>query len=136
MVKHSRAFLEAKFDRLYAAAEAALKGFNPCQIRGGACYSMRTAPERHTEMPFCCGGCRHLGAQGCTVESLYCRLWICEPLEKLHIRRRRGVRTPSAMVKTLRALRRRSEHFGFQVFRGTKEESVEKALRKQARGTD
>jgi len=134
-MRRSRAYLERKFDELYAAAMETLKGFNPCQIRGGACYSIRTFPERHKNAPFCCTGCPHLGPEGCTVESIYCRLWICEPLEKVHVKRVAGVRTPSPLERRLRKLRRRSEHFGFQVFRGTKEESIAKALRKQARAT-
>jgi hypothetical protein len=132
-MRHSRAYLEKKFDELYAGANAVLKGHNPCQIRGGACYSMRHFPEQHKNEPFCCTGCKHLGPEGCTVESLYCRLWICEPLERLHIKRRKGVRVPDGLVKALRALRKRADHFGLQVFRGTKEDSIAKALRKQDR---
>lgn len=132
-MRHSRAYLERKFDELYAAAMAALKEFNPCQIRGGSCFSMRTRPDQHKDAPFCCGGCKHLGPRGCTVESLYCRLWICGPLENRHIKRRLGRRVPDLMVRTLKRLRDRADHYGLQVFRGTREESIEKALRKQAR---
>jgi hypothetical protein len=126
-------FLEKKFDALYAAACAALERHDPCAVRGGACHSMRVAPERHKKYPFCCPGCEHLGAEGCTVESLYCRLWLCEPLERLHLKRTPQGRVPSPLLKELRRLRREAERWGFQVFRGTKQESLAKAARKQKR---
>ena len=97
-----------------------------------ACPHCGTAVEG-AEGTFCCHGCEHLGPRGCTVESLYCRLWICEPLQSAHIKRVDGHRRPSPTEAALRKLRRMAEADGFMVFRGTKEESLEKALRKQAR---
>jgi hypothetical protein len=131
----SRASLEKRFDRLYAQADQALAQHQPCRIEGGSCYSMRTDPARHRrmKMAFCCGGCQHLGPQGCTVESLHCKLFICEPLEKLHIRRKDGQRVYSPLAKALRRLIAQADKYAFRVFRGTREESIQKALRKQAR---
>jgi hypothetical protein len=131
----SRASLEKRFDRLYAQSEQVLGKYQPCQIRDGSCYSMRTDPQRHVrmKMAFCCGGCQHLGPQGCTVESIHCKLFICEPLEKLHIKRKDGRRVPSPLVKALRRLIAQADKYAFRVFRGTREESIQKALRKQAR---
>jgi hypothetical protein len=131
----SRAALEKRFDRLYAEAGRLLGVHQPCAIRDGSCYSMRTDPERHRRMrmAFCCGGCTHLGPQGCTVESLHCKLFICEPLEKLHIRRKDGRRVYSPLVKALRRLTAQADKYAFRVFRGTREESIQKGLRKQER---
>ena len=131
----SRASLERRFDRLYAQASQLLGKHKPCAIEGGSCYSMRTDPARHRRMrmDFCCGGCTHLGPQGCTVESLHCKLFICEPLEKLHIKRKDGRRVFSPLVQALRRLTAEADKYALRVFRGTREESIQKALRKQAR---
>jgi hypothetical protein len=119
----SRAFLEERFDRLYAAACKALEDHDPCAVRGGQCYSMR----------FCCGGCRHLGPEGCTVESLHCRLWVCGPLDWIHISRANGKKAYSPLLGKLRRLTALADRYGFRIWRGTKEESIERALRVQAR---
>lgn len=129
----SRASLEKRFDRLWTRASQVLDRHQPCRIEGGSCYSMRAFPQRHKKMPFCCGGCAHLGPQGCTVQSLHCKLFICEPLEKLHIKRKDGRRVYSPLAKALRGLIAEADRYAFRVFRGTREESIEKALRKQAR---
>jgi hypothetical protein len=47
MQPKSRAFLEKKFDALYASACKVLKDHDPCDVRGGKCYSMREFPELH-----------------------------------------------------------------------------------------
>jgi hypothetical protein len=131
----SRASLERRFDRLYEQASRLLGRHQPCAIHDGSCYSMRSDPQRHRrmKMAFCCGGCAHLGPQGCTVESLHCKLFICEPLEKLHIKRKDGRRVHSPLVVALRKLTAQADKYAFRVFRGTREESIQKALRKQAR---
>jgi len=125
----TRAFLEKKFDRLYSQAMSLLKDHDPCAVRGGACYSMRVAPERHTKMAFCCGGCPHLKEDGCSVESLYCRLWLCEPLEKANQHREQGQRVHTPLQRKLIALREEGRKYSLMVFRGDKEASIQQALR-------
>jgi hypothetical protein len=129
----TRPQLEAKFDALYAAADQAMKDHDPCAVRGGQCYSMREFPQLHTRMPFCCGGCKHLGPQGCTVESLHCRLWVCGPIDWEQKQRKAGKTAFSPLLRKLNKLTRLADHYGFRIWRGTKEESIQQALRKQAR---
>lgn len=129
----TRSQLEAKFDALYAAADKAMTDHDPCAVRGGACYSMREYPELHKKMPFCCGGCKHLGPQGCTVQSLHCRLWVCGPLDWANIGRDGKKRVYSPLLTKLRKLTALADHYGFRLWRATKEESIERALRVQAR---
>ncbi len=129
----SRAQLEAVFDRLYAAADQAMRDHDPCAVRGGQCYSMREFPELHKSMPFCCGGCKHLGPEGCTVQSLHCRLWVCGPIDWANIHRVGGRTHVSPLVAKLRRLTKIADRYGFRIWRGTKEESIARALRVQAR---
>ena len=90
---------------------------------------MRVAPERHTKMPFCCGGCQYLKEDGCSVESLYCRLWICEPLEKANQHREAGQRVHTPLQRKLIKLRAEGRKHSLMVFRGDKEASIQQALR-------
>jgi hypothetical protein len=131
-VKHSQAFLEKKFDQLYAAAAEALKVHDPCQVRGGACLSMREYPENHVNEPFCCTGCKHLGPQGCTVESLHCKLWTCMPIDNVNISRRKGQRVLSPLFVQLKKIREEGRKHHFLIWRGTREESIKKAMKAQA----
>ena len=77
--------LEAEYDRLYDAANAALAKHNPCQIQRDEAGHISCADTRrysnetgYAGSPtLCCGGCQHLGPQGCTAKSLCCKLWLC-----------------------------------------------------------
>jgi hypothetical protein len=55
------------YSELYREGEQVLRDNNPCKIQGGKCMAGE----------FCCGGCKHLGPNGCTVEALACKLWLC-----------------------------------------------------------
>jgi hypothetical protein len=83
-MKHSKGFLEKKFDQLYSRAAAALDKHDPCKVQNGACFSMREYPENHVNEPFCCTGCKHLKPSGCSVESLFCKLWVCAPIDNVN----------------------------------------------------
>jgi hypothetical protein len=124
---HSRAFLEKKFDQLYARATVALQEHDPCQVRNGACFSMREYPENHVNEPFCCTGCKHLKPDGCSVESLFCKLWVCAPIDNVNKQRRRGKMAYSPLFKELAAIRLQARKYDFLIWRGTKEESLDKA---------
>lgn len=81
-----RLFLSRCYDELYAQADAVLKRHNPCQIRKEAdgtfsCEDSRTHPAGSRGSQLCCGGCEHLGPQGCTVKSLACKVWTCQTLK-------------------------------------------------------
>lgn len=60
------------YDQLYRLASIILKRVNAC-----AACPIGCATQRGTKS-WCCSGCPHLGPQGCTVESLYCKLWVCQ----------------------------------------------------------
>jgi hypothetical protein len=62
------------YEVLIAIGQQALDYYNPCDWRNGKCRRMRSSEDDEG----CCGGCQHLGDEGCTVESLGCKLWLCE----------------------------------------------------------
>jgi hypothetical protein len=68
------------YDDLYQRASAVIARINPCEIvivNGKAtCVDSRTTGYRNNG-ELCCGGCRHLSKQGCTVKALACKLWLC-----------------------------------------------------------
>ena len=130
-MKHSRGFLEKKFDQLYAEADKAMLHANPCKVIAGQCLSMREYPENHINEPFCCTGCKHLGPTGCTVQSIHCRLWVCAPIDNENISRKYGKRVLSPLFTELRRIKKEAQKYHFMIWRGTKEESIEKALREQ-----
>lgn len=63
------------YDDLYERGSNLLKMHNPCNIRQEGekwvCNNTRGGLE------WCCGGCKHLGPNGCTVKALSCKLWLC-----------------------------------------------------------
>ena len=58
---------ELLYDDLYNQADKVLKEYNPCKIDGNQCIR---------GMNPCCQACPHLD-EGCTVESLGCKLHLC-----------------------------------------------------------
>ena len=77
-------FTPKQYSQIYAEADAIIKERNPCGIRSEAdgrvsCNRTRHDPhyERNGKSELCCTNCKHLGPQGCTVESLGCKLGAC-----------------------------------------------------------
>ena len=69
--------LEAKgllYDILLAMGQQILNDHNPCDWRNGKCRRMRSSKDDGG----CCEGCKHLNPKGCAVQSLACKLWLCE----------------------------------------------------------
>ena len=69
--------LEAKsqlYDILLAIGQQILDSYNPCDWKDGKCRRMRSSKDDGG----CCKGCEHLSFKGCTVQSLACKLWLCE----------------------------------------------------------
>jgi hypothetical protein len=64
--------LSSMYDLLYKRASQAVAIFNPCRIQAGLCL----------RGDFCCQECFHLGRQGCTVEALACKIWLCRKASK------------------------------------------------------
>lgn len=63
------------YDTLYAEGTRVLQKANPCNIRmeGGRMLC-------NGDLESCCHGCMHLGPNGCTVEALSCKFWLCDAL--------------------------------------------------------
>lgn len=79
--------LQQNYDELYQRGKAVLEKYNLCKIRREAdgsvsCFSSR---KGNHGPGLCCSGCRHLGDQGCTVESLACKLWLCYDLQQTRL---------------------------------------------------
>lgn len=58
------------YDRLYVLASQVLAKHDPC----GSCGKCEYFGGK---VSGCCRGCPFLGATGCTIESLGCKLWLC-----------------------------------------------------------
>ncbi len=67
------------YDILINLGQKTMNYYNPCDWRNGKCRRMRLSEDDEG----CCVGCEHLGAQGCTVKSLACKLWLCEAQRSL-----------------------------------------------------
>lgn len=73
---------EEVYSKLWRIADHILRENNPCQIRKAkngrvTCVRTRKNPKWDPDGKLCCGGCKHLGPNGCTVESLGCKLGAC-----------------------------------------------------------
>jgi len=71
---------QAHYLRLYKAADEILRQpNNPCDIRKEdgitTCTASRAGLMEHGTL--CCTGCKYLGPNGCTVQSLSCKLGWC-----------------------------------------------------------
>lgn len=107
--------LSAKYDELYEKADKILKKYNPCKVEGkGACATCLSG--RHpdgTGISFCCGGCQHLGKNGCTVKALSCKLWIC------------NIAITEEVQREMNRIRVEVSMYGLNGFRTSKEETME-----------
>lgn len=69
---------EEAHDKLYRIADKLLARMNACS-KCPIFVKDSTAQSCGFSKAWCCEGCPHLGAQGCTVEALLCRLHLCAP---------------------------------------------------------
>jgi hypothetical protein len=53
---------------LFRKTDGIMRKYNPCNVLKGKCVGGE----------FCCSGCEYNGNTGCTVESLACKLWLCD----------------------------------------------------------
>lgn len=104
------------YDRLYAAADRVLKKHDPCAGCPVGCTN--GIPVMHTKL-WCCSGCKYLGPDGCTVQALACKLWLCS----------KATRNNPRAKRLLSRLQRLAGRYGFLVFRGSKEDNL-KPLRR------
>ena len=56
----------------YQDGQAILDVLNPCDIK-----KVDGKLTCNNVNGLCCGGCKHLSDNGCTTESLTCKLWFC-----------------------------------------------------------
>lgn len=135
----TRESLSEKYDELYDKASELLKKFNPCKIENGTCFQYREALKKYEERSlrnpqyfppedikaatkhynFCCGGCKHLGPNGCMVKALYCRTWLCSSL--------RSDMLPMELKVGLTLIYDEAQKYHLLLFRGSKEESLRQA---------
>lgn len=59
---------EKLYNELCDQADVILNKFNPCEVKDGKCKRGY----------FCCDGCKYLKSNGCSIRSLFCKIWICE----------------------------------------------------------
>lgn len=105
------------YDALYNEADRLLKDANPCNIR-----IENNKKVCNGDLASCCFGCKHLGPDGCTVEALACKLWLCRDVR----------RKPenNQIVVSLFSLRRVGYALGIETdtysksFRASKEEAL------------
>ncbi len=62
------------YDILFAVGQQIMERHNPCEWKDGKCTRMRQVEGDGG----CCEGCKHLSRRGCSVQSLACKLWLCE----------------------------------------------------------
>lgn len=92
-------------DRLYLLADKMLKRHNPChKCIVHNCFN--ETPQR------CCEGCPHFN-NGCTVQALYCKLWLCDRIRNRKLRAR------------LQSLYRIAKKYDLLVVRASREETLE-----------
>lgn len=106
-MKLNREALSAEYDRLYDAADHIIKAANPCGIQKEAdgratCNRSRRHPEWDLHGKLCCGGCKHLGPDGCTVRSLGCKLGSCSGHDAVQMRD--SAEWPETVIVPIQAL--------------------------------
>lgn len=114
MTDAERSFI---YDDLFEEADNLFKEYNPCKVKNGKC--VRGEP--------CCASadekCTHLDLpKGCNIKSLTCKLWLCGIIEDLE-------EDPTYLhfLRELKSLKRLSHKYLFPVFRGTKQQSLERS---------
>lgn len=103
------------YDQLYDLAARILVRMDACST-----CPIGTSCKANTRS-WCCGGCKHLGPQGCTVKSLSCKLWLCtkehgrQDLELHH----------NYLRDRLYKLTTIARYYNLYVLRGSKEQALE-----------
>lgn len=65
------------YDGLYRVAQDILRTHNPCNIRVEDGVKVCNG-----NLAACCRGCKHLTTNGCSVQALGCKLWLCHEAEQ------------------------------------------------------
>jgi len=72
------------FDYLYSEASKLMEEYDPCKIKDGECERGRRIKKGTwrgwaAHENFCCYDCKYLTDNGCSVQALWCKLWVCSP---------------------------------------------------------
>lgn len=102
------------YDRLVRLADKILAKYQPCGKCPVGC------PTQRLSKAWCCGGCPKLGPQGCTVQALACKLWVCR--NNMILIKPRG--KDRECFARLDRLTRIARHYEIYVGRASKEESL------------
>lgn len=102
------------YDLLYSMADFLIKKYNPCEIIDGTCLDYRINEKEN----FCCCNCPSLSGSGCTVKSLYCKLWLCES----------AIANQPELSEKLGVLWDIAESNKLLLFRGSKERSLQERI--------
>ncbi len=62
------------YDDIFRRASGIIEYYDPCEITDCGCIA--------EGKDFCCGGCSHLDEDGCTTQSIWCKMWLCYTAEK------------------------------------------------------
>jgi len=75
---------EKLYDLIYEKADRLFKEYNPCEIGknifGEVCCRRKLCNQ------LCCGGCKYLSKNGCTIKCLSCKLCLCVGTGLIHIK--------------------------------------------------
>ena len=116
--------LEAIFEKLYARAESVLNNFQPCEHKvinkKHSCLGQSDSLAGNNTPQCCCIGCPSWN-KGCKAEKpLTCKTWLCG-IAKLNY--------PKAYIQ-LTEVANLAKRFGFYVFRGDKNSSMDASIEK------
>lgn len=119
----SKKDLERLYDGLYVAGQRLLDRHKPCNIQpsgtsDGEGHPLMTCLHYKKPNYCCCGGCKYLGKDGCTVEALECKLWVCSEVARQH----------PELKKRMYVLNRIAYKHDLLSFRASKEESIRFAM--------
>jgi hypothetical protein len=92
------------YDRLYKHADKLIKKHNPCKIENGKCVLGKP----------CCKNCRYLTKNGCSVECLMCKLYLCWKTRQDFCK----------LNKTLFQMKKKAWRHGLLQFRNSREETI------------
>lgn len=63
--------------KLYALADFLIKHANPCDWTDRNCHDTRRLNGERINTTACCHDCQYHTSKGCTIKSLWCKLWGC-----------------------------------------------------------
>jgi len=120
----AREQLSEIYDDLYARASAIVAKYNPCKITKGKCHAGRCVKDG-----LCCGGCRFLGENGCTTQSLICKVWLCFVGVRGYGRDERTDSVVNLYFDEMQPIIKEMKHYALDSPRCDKEYAIESVLR-------